>query len=242
MKKLILLFSLSLLCSAMLFGQCLPDRHSSTWFDAWISCETSDNPNELRGPSHWIEYDFNQIRYLNELKIWNINDPEMVSYGAQNIMIDYSEDGYNWQEYGQVVLPMAPGKNTYEGDEILNFDNLRAKKLLITILDNYGGECSGFAELKIDIDTTKVDDDNICISADIFPNPFKNETNVILKEKCLGDVLIGIEDIVGQVVREETVINLYETMTINTKDLKSGVYFISFRSGDFITRYKVVKN
>jgi hypothetical protein len=241
MKNIILILFLSIGALPSLYAQCYPDRHSTSWFDGWLSCETNENPNDLRGNSHWIEYEFNETKFLNQLKVWNVNDPDLLSYGAQNVVIDYSEDGITWIEYGQVTFPKAPGVNTYEGDNILNFDGLKAKKILITVLDNYGGECVGFSELKIQVDTTKKEDDNICISADIFPNPFNEHVNIVLQEKCLGDVYMAIEDVVGKTVREEEMIQLYQNKVVSTKNLNPGVYFVTFRSGDFSTKYKVVK-
>lgn len=223
------------------FAQCFEDRHSASWFDHWISCETAESPNEIRGKSHWIEYDFNTLYALEDLKIWNINDPDLINFGAKMVIIDYSEDGINWVEYGDATFPIAPGVNTYEGDDILNFNGLKARKLLLTIEENYGGDCFGFGELRIGVDSTQSGEDDICISAAIFPNPFGDNLNITLKEKCLENVFVGIENVLGKTVNSEIKIELYEQKIINTADLSPGIYYVCFRSGEFKKRYKIVK-
>ncbi len=241
MKKLISLFTLLLLTNISI-GQCYPDRHNTSWFDGWISCETSENPNEIRGESHWISYDFGQLYELNELKIWNINDPDLLSNGAQNVIIDYSVDGINWIEYGQETFPEATGINNYEGEVITDFEGLKAKHLLITVVDNYGGDCVGFAELRVAVDSAKSDNEDICIIADVYPNPIVDEFSVFLEKKCLGDVYIAIEDATGRTVMAEELIKLYDTKTIDASQYGPGVYFVCLRNGEIKERYKIVKH
>ena len=241
MKKLIYFFTLLILTNTS-FGQCYPDRHNTSWFDGWISCETSENPNEMRGESHWISYDFGQLYELNELKIWNINDPDLLSNGAQNVIIDYSVDGVNWLEYGQETFPEATGVNNYEGEVITDFEGLKAKHLLITVVDNYGGDCVGFAAMRVAVDSAKSDNEDICIIADVYPNPIVDEFSVFLEKKCLGDVYIAIEDATGRTVMAEELIKLYDTKTIDASQYGPGVYFVCLRNGEIKERYKIVKH
>lgn len=130
-------------------SQCLPDRHSSTWYDGWISCEEKDNPNPIRGISHYIMYELDDIYYLYEMKIWNMNAPDLLDYDIQNVIVDISDDGSNWTEYGQFTFSQATGKNDYEGTEELNFNGTKAKYVLLTPTSNYGGSCYGLSEIKI---------------------------------------------------------------------------------------------
>jgi len=240
MKKYI--YSLLLVFGSTLsYAQCYPDRHSTSWFDGWLSCETSDNPNGVRGESHWISYDFGQPFILNELKVWNVNDPDLLSNGAQNVVIDYSIDGVNWTEYGHESFPMASGQSNYEGDVIADLGGITARYLLITVLDNYGGECTGFSELRVAADSTKDENEDICILADVYPNPIDKEFSVFLKKKCLGDVYMAIEDATGRTVINEQIIKLYEATLVNAEDLSPGVYFVCLRSGEIKQRYKIVK-
>jgi len=131
------------------FSQCLSDRHSSTWYDGWISCQTKDSPNPLRGDSHFILYELDNIYYLYEMKIWNLNAPDLLNYDIQNVIVDVSDDGNTWTEFGQFTFSQATGKNDYEGIEEINFNGQKAKFVLFTPTSNYGGACYGLSEIKV---------------------------------------------------------------------------------------------
>ena len=147
-----IIYILVILSSAVqIKAQCFPDRHNTSWFDSWISCEASQNPNSSRGISHWILYDLGHTYKLKKMHVWNLNDPDNLNDGLKNIAIDYSSDGNTWQEYGNAVLPKASGKSIYEGSEILDFGGINTRYLLITAKNNYGGKCFGLSELRIGV-------------------------------------------------------------------------------------------
>jgi len=135
------------------FGQCYPDRHNSTWYDGWISCTMSQNPNPDRDSSHWIMYSFDNLLEMYELSIWNINAPDILHYGMKTAYIDYSLDGINWVNFDSIVIGQGIGENHYEGQQLLDFDGEIARYLLITSVESYGSNnCTGFAEMKLMID------------------------------------------------------------------------------------------
>lgn len=144
---LILIFSLAL--SFNLYSQCYPDRHSTARNAGWTSCEMSANPNTQRGTSHWIMYNLN-IKYpLGILNFWNHNHPDELDYGIKNIVIDISNDGQKWTEVARYEVPMANASGFYEGQEGPNLNGYEARFLLITALDNYGGECYSLGEIRV---------------------------------------------------------------------------------------------
>ncbi len=132
-------------------AQCYPDRHNTTWFHAWESCEISENPNISRGVSHWILYDLGHVYKLEDVHLWNVNDPEHLEDGIKTAVFDYSQDGNSWVEFGQQSFEMASGKSIYEGEDAFSFDGIKARYLLITVLETWGGECAGFGEIKIGV-------------------------------------------------------------------------------------------
>jgi len=132
-------------------AQCYPDRHNTTWFDGWESCEMSDNPNSSRGLSHWILYDLGHIYKLEDVHLWNVNDPENLQDGIKTVVFDYSQDGNDWVEFGEQTFEMATGKSIYEGDEAFSFDGIKARYLLMTVLETWGGDCAGFGEIRIGV-------------------------------------------------------------------------------------------
>ncbi len=223
------------------FSQCFPDRHNTSWFDSWISCESSLSPNQIRGEGHWIMYDFGQSYALNELKIWNINDPDLLDYGAQHVAIDYSTDGINWKNFDEVVFPKATGMSNYEGTIVAEFNKLSVRYLLFTVIDNYGGTCSGFSEMRVGIDSTTDENADICMLATVYPNPFQNEFSVILTKKCLGDVFMAIEDASGRTIVAENNIQVDELNLINGRNWAPGIYYVCLRNGNLLERIKIVK-
>jgi len=179
---------------------------------------------------------------LNQLKIWNVNDPDLLNLGAQNVIIDYSLDGINWTEFGQETFPQAPGISTYEGDDIVDFGGIKARYLLFTIVDNYGGEeCTGFAEMRVAVDSTVDENADICITADVYPNPVANDLTVTLTKKCLGEVYLAIEDATGRTIVAENIIQLNTPQQFDFENFSPGVYFVCLRNGEIKERYKIVK-
>ncbi|HHH54253.1 MAG TPA: T9SS type A sorting domain-containing protein [Bacteroidetes bacterium] len=149
--KFIFSFIIILTGFNQILSQCYPDRHNTTWFHGWESCEKSENPNSARGTSHWIMYDLGHIYKLENVHFWNINDPENLNNGIKNVMIDYSTDGNSWIEFGHQSFNQGTGKSIYEGEDAFSFDGINARYLLVTVLENWGGSCVGFGEIKIGV-------------------------------------------------------------------------------------------
>ena len=97
-------------------GQCYPDRHNTSWFNGWASCETVASPNDARGESHWILYDLKGVYKLGETHIWNTNDPKNLDWGIDEVAVDVSLDGQNWLEVGTYNWSQAKGLPIYEGE------------------------------------------------------------------------------------------------------------------------------
>ena len=208
MKLRLLTYSLILfVCSVQQsLAQCYPDRHSTTWYDSWISCETSPNPNGSYQNSHWILYNLGYEYVLNDTKLWNLNEPNRLDNGINEYAIDYSLDGNEWTHLGTYTLGMAPGTSIYQGEEGPDFDGATAKYVLITPLSNFGGECYGFSELKINItDPFDVIDEEIGFNASVYPNPFINNVNLRIKSLYESTPLsYSLHDILGrEIVRHE---------------------------------------
>lgn len=146
---IILIAATSFLFGTEAKAQCDTLRHNNTWFEGWISCEETANPNATRGNGHWIRYDFNQVYTMFELRIWNTNAPDILDYGIKNAVIDISDDGITWTEFDTILISQGSGDSRYEGVDEMSFDSTNARFVLITALDNYGGECFGLSEVRI---------------------------------------------------------------------------------------------
>ena len=185
--------------------QCYPDRHNTTWNDAWVSCQAKLNPNSVHGESHWILYDLSRVYKLGASHIWNINDPRHLDDGLQEVAIDYSTDGVNWQNLDTVNFEQGTGKSIYEGFSGPDFDEIVARYVLLTAVSNYGGNCFGFSELRVEreeISTDAVDINqlNSCFTANIYPMPFNLETTVHVVSQCEGEISYNLVDLLGKIV------------------------------------------
>lgn len=230
-KSIITIFILSI--SLNLFGQCFPERHSTNWFDAWVSCETSISPNSSK--SHWIMYELDALYKIDKFKIWNINDPSHLEWGTKNLLIEYSEDGNNWFIADSFVLTKATGTNDYEGDDWIDLNIPKAKFLLLTSLTNFKGDCHGFSEIKFSAEKIKL---NTTISyeknkmrVEVTPNPFSNQIEVNINSSLNGSCQIEILNSLGQNVYNNMVMidNYTFHQTLDLKHLKSGIYHFQIK-------------
>jgi hypothetical protein len=246
MKKIII-FSLLLLGSLTSMAQCFPDRHSTTWYDGWISCETSANPNTSYGDTHWILYDFGYVYSFYKSTLWNNNEPEHLNNGIQDYTIDFSIDGLIWTNLGDFTLPQATGLSTYEGTEGPDFDGVSARFELLTPTSNYGGSCYGISEIRINIDENlSVIDEAIGFNVLAYPNPFSDELNVQFKTLHPGeDIRFSFFDILGRQVFSKTINNTTNTATIqfinSELHLVTGIYLLKIVQNGEEQTVKIVK-
>ena len=224
-----------------------PDRHSTNLSDGWLSCEPAANPNSTRGISHWIMYDFGHVYKLYNSTFWNFNTPERInsfdnrpysktplpgelSDGLQDIVIDMSVDGKTWTEFGYFTLKQAPGSSFYEGDTGPDFKEATARYLLITAIRNYGGKCYGLSEVIVNAEplVTQTSETIVDKGMKIYPNPFRDRTNLYLYDFAQDDALIQVVDIVGNIVHSQTksIRNNIESIEINGTNMPSGLYII----------------
>jgi len=190
-------------------AQCYDDRHNTSIANAWMSCNATSNPHQTRGNSHWVAYDFDEIRQLGEVRIWNINNPDFLNNGARQIAYDYSLDGENWTVGGLLDMPQAEGSGFYEGVVFDELQGISAKHLLLTIISNYGGSCYGLAEIKLGVEPlSSIQTEDVAdIGFEINPNPASTITYLdINKTYFKGRRLrLQILDQLGRVVTTQDV-------------------------------------
>ena len=246
MKKIIIIL-LFVFTGNSIYSQCFPDRHNSTWYDGWISCKASENPNNIRGESHWILYDFGENYFLHEMKIWNTNAPDLIDWGMQDVVIDISLNGIDWVEFGEFTFNQATGLNNYEGHLALDFEGVKAKYLLITGLTNYGGTCFGFSEIKIDVENTigieEEYTDNSCLETNIYPNPFSENLYMIVNSGCNSkNQTYKIINAYGQTIVPSSQIQNNKTIEIlNKSSLSPGIYFVIIENDKTSIKKKLIK-
>ncbi|MCB9325662.1 MAG: T9SS type A sorting domain-containing protein [Lewinellaceae bacterium] len=249
MNKSILIALFFAFAGANISAQCFLDRHNTTWFDSWISCTASMNPNPVRGESHWIMYNLNDAYELFQMHIWNANAPEYLTDGMNNIVIDISNDGVSWTEAGVFQIPMADGTSIYEGLDLFDFEGASAQYVLITGLSNHGGSCFGLSEIRIDVADAPivgVDEpvDPGCLSASIFPNPVTEASKAIISSHCSNaTIYYSIRDISGKTIKsgEITPVSNEVELDISSLPIVAGSYILSLQQLDLVRRVKIVK-
>ena len=84
------------------------------------------------------------MRNLSKTWVWNTNDPDKVDQGFKTVRIDYSEDGENWTNWGEMTFPKAQGEAVYGGFAGPDLQNVKAQYVLLTAISNYGdATCAG---------------------------------------------------------------------------------------------------
>ena len=151
MKSLIYSLLLNLLVLNIAIGQCFePD--ASIWLDTWTSCEMTPNPKAEYGNTHWIQYDFGEVRQLSKTWVWNTNDPSKLNQGFNTVKVDLSVDGQEWAYWGEMNFPMAQGAAIYGGFPGPDLLNMEARYVLITVMSTHGDpSCAGIAEIKFNL-------------------------------------------------------------------------------------------
>ena len=248
MKKFIFAFSICMLLQQFAAAQCYPDRHSTNFFDGWLSCEPAMSPNPERPESHFILYDFEKVFKLGQMTIWNTNDPSYLNSGMKDVAIDYSRDGMTWYHAGDFVLAQGSGLSTYEGDQGPNLNDIEARYLLITALTNYGGECYGLSEMNVvgeEVIISAVEDPTTlaCVEINLYPNPFATEVTLGLYSECDGNMNIMIYDGGGKLLSTQTtqLVKGQETQLQIGSDLPSGAYALFLEYGGKTVRRNIVK-
>lgn len=138
------------------YDYCAPtDDHSNNEKDTWLSCNTSPNPNVTRGNTHWIQYNFGELKTITTSHVWNYNVNNETGKGFRSVVIDYSmeENPTSWTHFGTYEWQEAPGTNGYGGFVGPDFGGLVAQHILITGLTNWEGtECRGLSEMTFTVE------------------------------------------------------------------------------------------
>jgi hypothetical protein len=246
MKKIFLYLLISTVFIGETTAQCFPDRHNTTWFDGWVSCEEATSPNPNRGMSHWIMYDFTYQYELGQIHLWNSNDPKNLDRGIKEMIVDYSTDGENWTELATYNLEMANGKTTFEGSDGPDFEGIEARYLLLTAKSNWGGDCVGFSEIRIQVHGVNAVDEDLTAAGFqvvVYPNPFKTSFKAEITTKKHDPLTYRLIDVFGRELKHGTINSPQQTnyLSIQGTNLMSGVYYLVVQQGDTLNRSAVVK-
>jgi regulation of enolase protein 1 (concanavalin A-like superfamily) len=109
--------------------------------------------SNVAGPTPaWIQYEFDNVYKLADLKVWNSNGQieTFMGFGAKTVAIEYSTDGATWQSLDNVPeFAKAPGQESYAANTMVSFGGVEAKYVKLTITATWGGlAVTGLAEVQ----------------------------------------------------------------------------------------------
>jgi hypothetical protein len=108
------------------------DLHGTDGTTMWLS--TGAAPN-------WIQYEFDKIYKLADLKVWNSNGliESFMGFSAKTVRIEVSTDGTTWQALANVPeFARGPGMPDYAASTTVSFGGVEAKFVKLTIEKNWG--------------------------------------------------------------------------------------------------------
>jgi regulation of enolase protein 1 (concanavalin A-like superfamily) len=120
------------------------DLHGTEPTTMWLTAGAAPN---------WIQYEFDQVYKLYQMKVWNSNQliESFLGFGAKNVTIETSTDGTTWTPVADVPeFSRAPGAAGYAANTTVNFGGAEAKFVKLTINSNWGGVApqTGLAEVQ----------------------------------------------------------------------------------------------
>ncbi|MFZ4400138.1 MAG: CotH kinase family protein [Bacteroidales bacterium] len=170
---------------------------------------------------------------LNVTLITNPAKPSItVKYGIMDTLISNVPSGNQWYKNGNILL----GEN---GSKFIVPSNINANYYDIVTENGCFSVPSDLITITVGINEFS---DNC--SFIVFPNPFKEKTTISYSLKQAVHIQLIIYDITGRVInilcnylQEKGV----HTVTFNSAELKSGVYYFSMKSGEDVYTGKIVK-
>ena len=110
------------------------DMHGIDPETMWFSATVDLDP--------WIQYEFDGVRKLDTMKIWNANSSaeSAIGWGIKDVEIAYSVDGENWDVLADATqFSRAPGLPNYDAFDEIAFDGVAARIVRLNIQSNWGG-------------------------------------------------------------------------------------------------------
>ncbi|MHC4679754.1 MAG: LamG-like jellyroll fold domain-containing protein [Planctomycetota bacterium] len=108
--------------------------HSTEPTDMWLS------GSEPLGA--WIQYEFDKVRKLHEMWVWNSNQifEGLFGFGMKEVTVEYSSDGITWTALtGVPEFARAPGTAGYAHDTTVDFGGAATNQVRLTATSNWGG-------------------------------------------------------------------------------------------------------
>ncbi len=121
------------------------DQHDVTGTNMWLS-------GAGQQPPVWIQYQFDSVRKLDRMWVWNSNQTleSIVGFGVKTATVEYSVDGVNWTALTNVPeFQQAPSAAGYAHDTEVSFGGVAAKFVKMTCTASWGERAQyGLSEVR----------------------------------------------------------------------------------------------
>lgn len=244
MRLQLLLFIVITLNIVRTSGQCVDlEAHNTSIISHWLSCQPSTNPLVTTEEGHWIMYEFEEAVGVEGMTIWNLNHPDFLNMGVQEVRLDYSADGGTWNTLGTVELDQGEGGPDYLGADLDGLPEFDAKYVLLSVISNYGGPCTGLAEVKFQLGNLTTSNEELIVNElKVWPNPADQIVSIDLGEWEGKVSQYQIVDQLGRIIAADDVSRVSDNgiVRLSTVDLSAGQYVVNFRGEEAIINQSLV--
>ncbi len=120
------------------------DVHGTEPSSMWLSAGVQPN---------WIQYEFDKVYQLHEMRVWNSNQmiESFLGFGVKKVTIETSTDGTTWTPVANVPeFARASGAAGYAANTTVSLGPVDAKYVKLTITANWGGAApqTGLSEVR----------------------------------------------------------------------------------------------
>ncbi len=106
-------------------------QHGNEATDMWLA----------PGANPWIQYEFGKVEILNDMSIWNSNQPieSFLGFGMKEVVVETSVDGENWTAVEDAnEFAQATSLPDYAANTVVDFGGVAAKYVRITGQSAFG--------------------------------------------------------------------------------------------------------
>ena len=109
------------------------DQHSTSTADMWAGALPADGPL-------YIQFEFDGLYKLKEMLIWNYNDQyeTFLGFGLQNVTVQYSENGLDWNTWGNLSFAQATCRADYVANTTLDLHGIAARHIRLEVHTVFG--------------------------------------------------------------------------------------------------------
>ncbi len=222
-------------------GQCHDYRYNTSESSNWMTCGFTQSPNPDIGLSKWVQYDLGSPLLIGESWIWNINSPDQLGRGVNELEVYYSLDGNQYTMLGSYSIGQGNGSAYYEGEDGPDFAGIAARYILLTLVSNHEGTgCIGLGEVTFETLGIPSSAQEI-VSEDLllFPNPSSQSITILTGQDDLSYDYQILNTVSASILSGK----FSSGDEIDISVLPQGMYYFHFRTSTqvFLQKFSVIR-